>query len=200
MYINISTRLGNRTLSSIQQICGTGLEGLCWLQSGIFSIIQENHMLVKCGNCGKKFEKRPTEINRSKNHYCSRSCSVTMNNKARNKKTKKCKICGALVLSSRQKCPDCIKNHLPPDYTLREAIYEQQHKSSAFALVRSRARTIAKKANLNKCQKCGYDKHVEIAHIKPISSFSLETKLSEINHLDNLLSLCPNCHWEFDHQ
>jgi 5-methylcytosine-specific restriction endonuclease McrA len=157
-------------------------------------------MFVKCRNCGKKFEKRQTEINRSSNHYCSRSCAATMNNKGRNKKTKQCKICGEFILSNRQKCPDCIKNAKPPDYTLKDAIYEKHHKSSAFALVRSRARTIAKNANLHTCSRCGYDKHVEIAHIKPISSFSLDSKLSEINHLDNLLPLCPNCHWEFDHE
>jgi len=165
-------------------------------------ILKENAMLVKCLNCRNKFEKRKCDIANSPNHYCSRSCAAIKNNQNphRNtkKKTKKCKLCGTLILSNRQKCPDCIKRHQPPDYTLQEAIYEQHHKSSAFALVRSRARTVAKNANLNKCSKCGYDKHVEIAHIKPISSFSLDTKLSEINHINNLLPLCPNCHWEFD--
>jgi len=161
-------------------------------------------MLVKCKNCGKEHDKTQTEINRSKNHYCSRSCAAIYNNKNPNrktkKKTKKCKICTQLILSNRQKCPDCIKNSKPPDYTLKDVIYEKHHKSSAFALVRSRARTIAKNANLNTCSRCGYNKHVEIAHIKPISSFPLDSKFSEINHLDNLLPLCPNCHWEFDHK
>ena len=46
---------------------------------------------------------------------------------------------------------------------------------------------------------CGYDKHVEICHIKSIGSFPTDTIVSDINSLDNLLSLCPNCHYEFDH-
>lgn len=48
------------------------------------------------------------------------------------------------------------------------------------------------------CNKCGYDKHVEICHIKSVSSFSGDSLLGEINHKSNLMGLCPNCHWEFD--
>lgn len=50
-----------------------------------------------------------------------------------------------------------------------------------------------------KCAICGYDKHVEIAHIKPVSEFDDNTLISEINSIDNLIALCPNHHWEFDH-
>lgn len=80
---------------------------------------------------------------------------------------------------------------------LSKAIYITHHKSSAFALVRSRARTKAQKLP-QICSNCGYDKHVEVCHIKPISKFSLDTLVSEINKLENLLLLCPNCHYEYD--
>lgn len=49
-----------------------------------------------------------------------------------------------------------------------------------------------------KCSNCGYDKHVEVCHIKSISSFNNESKISEINDISNLILLCPNCHWELD--
>jgi tRNA threonylcarbamoyladenosine modification (KEOPS) complex Cgi121 subunit len=167
-------------------------------------ILKDQSMLVKCLNCQKKFEKRNCDIVNSPNHYCSRSCAAIKNNQNPNrkikKKTKKCKICGELIYKSRQKCPKCIENFAPPDYTLKEAIYEQHHKSSAFALVRSRARILGKQLGLNKCSHCGYDKHVEIAHIKAIKDFSLSTKISTINHPSNIIALCPNCHWEFDHK
>jgi predicted restriction endonuclease len=48
------------------------------------------------------------------------------------------------------------------------------------------------------CQNCGYDKHVELAHLQAISEFPLETAVREVNHPDNVLVLCRNCHWEFD--
>jgi len=48
------------------------------------------------------------------------------------------------------------------------------------------------------CQHCGYNKHVELAHLKPISSFDKHSLLKEVNHPDNILVLCRNCHWEYD--
>lgn len=49
-----------------------------------------------------------------------------------------------------------------------------------------------------KCLECGYDKHVEIAHIKAVSEFDGDCYMEEINHIDNLMALCPNHHWEYD--
>ena len=49
-----------------------------------------------------------------------------------------------------------------------------------------------------KCEKCGYDKHFEICHKKAISSFPDDALISVVNDLNNLVSLCPNCHWELD--
>ena len=48
------------------------------------------------------------------------------------------------------------------------------------------------------CQMCGYCKHVELAHLKSIVSYSENSYLKEINSPDNILVLCPNCHWEYD--
>lgn len=48
------------------------------------------------------------------------------------------------------------------------------------------------------CAICGYDIHVEICHIKSVSSFNSSAKLSEINDINNLIYLCPNHHYEFD--
>jgi predicted restriction endonuclease len=48
------------------------------------------------------------------------------------------------------------------------------------------------------CEVCGYNTHVEVCHIKSVSSFSDDTLITEINSIDNLVGLCPNHHWEFD--
>lgn len=136
--------------------------------------------------------------------FCSRSCAAKFTNRTPKRKlTNTCKDCSIKIRSSRARCTSCNQKwrdaNLFQDMTLKEAIYEKHHKSSAFALVRSRARQVAKKLGLDTCQNCGYNKHVEIAHIKPISSFSEEIMLSVINSPDNIMALCPNCHWEFDH-
>ena len=48
------------------------------------------------------------------------------------------------------------------------------------------------------CQVCGYNKHVELAHIHPVAGFDKNTKLCVVNNPDNVVVLCPNCHFEFD--
>jgi hypothetical protein len=136
--------------------------------------------------------------------FCSRSCAASYNNKIAPKRKPEhtCIDCNKPINSTRKRCLEhhliWVKTREFKDLTLGEAIYRQQHRTSAYALVRTRARIIAKKLGYDKCKNCGYNKHVEIAHIKPISSFSEEILLSEINSIDNLLPLCPNCHWEFD--
>lgn len=50
-----------------------------------------------------------------------------------------------------------------------------------------------------KCNHCGYDKHVETCHIKSIGDFPKTTKMSVVNDPSNLILLCPNCHWKMDH-
>jgi len=131
--------------------------------------------------------------------FCSKSCSVTYNNKFKAKRQveNQCKTCSAPVSTRLVYCKSCKKTY--GDCTLREASYTKHHKSSTFAMVRTRARAVASKLGWISCSVCGYDKHIEIAHKKPIASYSLETRISEINHPDNLIALCPNCHWEFDH-
>ena len=156
----------------------------------------------QCKRCGK---------DTSNPKFCSSSCAASYNNqfninniKNRKKKTKQCKNCSEKIYSRLTYCPKCYsewnKSHRG-DITLQEAVdsYARHHKSSAFALVRTRARMIAKKLGLDTCVKCGYDKHVEIAHIKAISSFDMSTLISIVNAPENLMPLCPNCHWEHDH-
>ena len=51
----------------------------------------------------------------------------------------------------------------------------------------------------NICKVCGYDKHVEVCHIKSVSSFLDTATVLEINSIENLVVLCRNHHWEYDH-
>lgn len=49
------------------------------------------------------------------------------------------------------------------------------------------------------CRTCGYDKFVQCCHIKAVAKFPRDTLVAVVNHPENLVLLCPNCHWEFDH-
>ena len=147
---------------------------------------------MKCLTCG---------ATHNNPKFCNRSCAAkwTNTNYPKRKKVrpdKTCELCGVSIDSRSTRCRKC--SSFTGDMTLNEAIYENHHRSSAYALIRTRARSIAKKLGLDACLKCGYNKHVEIAHIKGISTFEGDTLISVINSKENLMPLCPNCHWEFD--
>jgi 5-methylcytosine-specific restriction endonuclease McrA len=83
-------------------------------------------------------------------------------------------------------------------YYMNMSSTKNLHRSSAYVHIRALARYHNKELVAKPCNNCGYDKHVEICHIKPISEFDVNTKIKEVNSPDNLVQLCPNCHWEFD--
>lgn len=147
---------------------------------------------MNCKHCNKET---------SNPKFCSMSCAASYNNKhgapKRKKAMKECFTCKTLIPIKNKYCPPCRE---PKDPTLKQAGYygDKYHRSNAYTRVRERARAACK--HLEKvCSSCGYNKHVQVCHIKPISEYPPETYLSEINKLTNLLLLCPNCHWEFDH-
>ena len=148
-----------------------------------------------CVNCGK-----PAKVK-----FCGRSCSASYNNrvKPKRKPEHKCIDCGKPITAKRARCREHYliwkQEQVAKDMTLSEAIYTNHHRSSAYALVRSRARSVSKKLGLDTCECCGYNKHVEIAHKKAVSTFEGDTLISVINSKENLMALCPNCHWEYDH-
>ncbi len=72
------------------------------------------------------------------------------------------------------------------------------NKTKVYDKIRQLNRQWNKTLTSDACQHCGYNKHVELAHLKGINAFDKYTLLKEINHPDNILVLCRNCHWEYD--
>ena len=138
--------------------------------------------------------------------FCSRSCSVTFYNKKRPKRKRKkytCRICGIEVPGRRVLCD----KHNPQiiawsKLTLKDIIYSYNQKygaSNRYTRIRDHAKNTYINSNRPKyCEKCGYEYHYHVCHIKPIHMFNLDTPISIINDLNNLMALCPNCHWELD--
>lgn len=168
-------------------------------------------MQVTCKHCQIQFDKDIGEINKFPNHFCSRKCAATFNNKKYPKRKRKRRLCSCgthIEPTTKSKyCITCRKEHdrttLTKNMTLREAQIKGSkylHPSYKNTYVTTYNRSW--NSNLIKipCQYCGYSKHVELCHIKPICEFSLDTTLGEINKPENNLVLCKNHHWEFDHK
>ncbi|MFB2768481.1 HNH endonuclease [Pelatocladus sp. BLCC-F211] len=147
---------------------------------------------MKCKNCGLATT-NPT--------FCSRSCAASYNNQKHPKKTKKlrfCKHCGLEIIGRRTTCDSCNPFYVDwSSLTLADIKAKALYQHSAR--VRQIARNIYRQSDKpKKCAVCGYDKHYEVCHVKPIKDFSHNTPISQINDIDNLVALCPNHHWEFD--
>lgn len=147
--------------------------------------------------------------------YCSRHCAAAVNNSLNPKriaKLRQCK-CGAIIHLTKESyslsCSCCREQRQRKRQYQRDEIgtrtleyycnkNQQNHPSWKFAEVRSHCRRLH--AHLRtQCQICGYDNHVELAHIIALNQWPLSAILNDVNSETNILVLCPNHHWEFDH-
>lgn len=172
-----------------------------------------------CTTCGKEFFEDWRKDPKSRKNppmYCSRSCSCSKEqtdemNQSRKRKLRKhpkrlCSSCGNPVKSKiATLCRSCfIKKKsditiLAMKSTISSFLLKEGLAQHKFQLIRAHAQRILNLSGREKkCEVCEYKLHVEVCHIKPISSFSEETLMGEVNSLDNLKYLCPNHHWELD--
>jgi hypothetical protein len=118
-----------------------------------------------------------------------------------------CPMCGVKIYYTSKTCRACSKVNKMRIFTIKNTpigLYRKRmtekgyHPSWLHAQVRQFARSWNGVLQTTPCQNCGYEKHVELCHKKRITSFSDDTLIGIINSPDNLLVLCPNCHWEYD--
>lgn len=146
---------------------------------------------MNCLNCDKPLS------GRFQNKYCSRSCATTVNNKNSPRKTltNRCIDCGSFIRMGQFRCGNCYKNSLNPCIKL-----ESNSNFGSNPYVRKHARKVYIKAGRPlACVICKYDKHVDVCHIKDIRAYPDKTLYSVVNRQENLIALCKNHHWEFDH-
>lgn len=159
-----------------------------------------------CEQCKIEISKTKSGYDCSDKHFCGKRCAAIFNNTCRRigrKRSKKCKTCDALIKSGWKYCDDCIlqKKHIknPLDPTKSLGYYRSKCKDqNKYRYIRIHAKQVTAKWK-KECTNCRYSIHVETCHIKEISDFPDTALMGEINDIRNLLILCRNCHWEFDH-
>lgn len=137
----------------------------------------------------------------TKTKFCSRHCANSYNNSLfpKRKRTKSlCKVCGTELSKRRSFCDRHLPNNV--DWNLISlGDCRNKRKYQSNSRIRDLARHVYKKLKLPySCAICNYDHHIEICHIKGISSFPEDATIAQINNPSNLVALCPNHHWEFD--
>lgn len=157
---------------------------------------------INCPNCKTNFQ--PTT---SQAKYCSSSCFATYFNANpskkmldnRKKKSNKCLKCGLLIFASRIYCKPCYETEFYVDEQTTLQEITNKRKYQIHSRVRNLARAKYKRSGRpENCIYCSYSTHYEVCHIKAIKDYPLTATIGEINHLDNLIALCPNHHWELD--
>ncbi len=158
-----------------------------------------------CVHCDGPILSRPGEklSETRKKKFCSRSCAASHNNSLSVAPKKKprpryCESCGARVSYDPQSsetrhilCPTCSEKSA-------QSLVTRTKSQSSPADIRNHMRSVLAERP-HQCQQCGYALHAEACHVRPIDDFPPSATLTEINHPDNLVLLCPNCRWEFTH-
>ena len=161
---------------------------------------------MTCAFCGTETGRRPAKG--CANVFCDQSCSAKhmhASGSYRGKPPARCRKCGAELpkgSTSRMSCAACKRPTLATTLRtlgdVRNALgVKGRHRSWLHAEVRGHNRTY-NAALRTRCQVCGYDKHVELAHRRAINTFPDDTLLTEVNAPENNFVLCRNHHWEFD--
>jgi hypothetical protein len=144
--------------------------------------------------------------NRKRGNHVGTSEDYQMNSSVKMKWCKECKI--IRVPFTRQYCAQCNENrkfarqkYLAFGERTKE---ELRNRAKGYPEYRASIQWHARKVFYQEysgpvCLICTYSLHVHVAHIQSVSEFADQTKLTEINAADNLVALCPNHHWEFDH-
>ena len=158
----------------------------------------------RCLFCNKlilvKGNQKVSEVKKKK--FCNHSCSSSYSNQKRfkTKKNRACRECGGVIhRHAKLLCRKCIDNKF-----LQTTKGELKSRRNSYQSFRSSVRNHAQKVfeesgQRAECIVCSYTQHIDVAHIRAVSDFPDEATFKEINSLDNLVALCPNHHWEFDH-
>ena len=135
----------------------------------------------KCLVCNAEIYRRPAQIE-SGNIYCSRKCCGV----GQRQDKKYCKICGTELKTKDSKitCSRACsnKNRTNTKYKIGEP------KSKARKIQRLKEKLFESRGK--KCKTCDYNNLnvIQVHHI-------IERHLGGTDDMDNLMILCPNCHY-----
>lgn len=142
--------------------------------------------------------------------FCTRRCSAISSNIKRGKGNLliKCllpdsKSFGRLSIYKKEKSirtvyKKKVSSRDIHNSTKKEVFDNGSSWQSARTAIRKHAQDIFDENGKKRECICGYKLHTQLCHIKPVSNFDDDSLISEINHIDNLIPLCPTHHWELD--
>lgn len=155
-----------------------------------------------CDTCGSDFTRTHAACHPPK--YCSRRCSTIARNAVRGARdatgrliNRRCPNCDGVKYYKSLTCGNCARSKPKSERAaLTLGTLREQFDTLAYhAKIRMWARAACPD---RACVVCGYDKHIDVCHIRAVKDFPVTATIAEVNAISNLVPLCPNHHWEFD--
>ena len=141
----------------------------------------------KCKQCGEEFYKKPSKI--TENNYCSKQCHY---NSMKKGTIIECLVCGIPVYRAPS---ELAKSKTGQIFCSKKCQAEEQNGFGASNYNYKGKdvqdyRVKAFRFKEHRCNRCGYNKLLDILQVHHIDSDRSN------NDLSNLEILCPNCHCE----
>jgi DNA-directed RNA polymerase subunit M/transcription elongation factor TFIIS len=174
---------------STKQSLGGQKMAIIQRQKALEEYYKNPNICIQCNNIIYIPEDKKVSVIK-RNKFCCSNCAAIYNNKKRIPKVKP---------KSVKVKKKIIRTGLLHTNTKEELFSKRLNYQSARSGIRRHAAITFDDSNTPKvCAICGYSLHIQIAHIKSVASFQPTSTIGEINHINNLIALCPNHHWEFD--
>lgn len=156
-------------------------------------------METNCKTCGKVVDRKPSEIKRRANIFCSRSCAATHNNKTNPKRhvQGQCAECKKSITTRTKFCSVICRYKTSSTKSRAERTKWMQE----FRLER-KIKAVALKGGA--CTGCGYNKSIRALHFHHLDPTEKDFGLSRfdgkwekvLKELEKCLLVCANCHAE----
>lgn len=157
--------------------------------------------ITTCKNCNNQLLIPNYKL--KENNFCNQTCANTYNNpNPKINRTSCCDNCLKTFTKTKDQVSNTCSQFCYMELGMKNRLMKDSVKrggANTYDNVRQNARTYSKYFYPAKCMICNYDKHYEVCHVKDLKDFTREETLYEVNNKTNLIHLCPNCHWEFDH-
>jgi hypothetical protein len=175
-----------------------------------------------CGNCKSPIlpgvHRKGFIGDARRKKFCDRHCAARFNNfgrqrnpdgKPQGRKQRSCVTCGSPVQGKFKRYCSSMCWPKKKDITLETRGSLQERYSRILPIyswqasrgrINGHAHKVYFRSNRKReCVECGYTRHIHVCHIRAVSDFPPTATIAEINDIANLVALCPNHHWEYDH-
>lgn len=181
-------------------------------QTAVHDYYKDPNKCLECQNIIRiKSHQKVRDVRIKK--FCDLSCSARHNNKNLKRRkppiTGKCEMCGKVMhFRNRRRhrlCGAICRRELRAQNGIISLTKGEHFKrvgnytTARSSIRRSSYKTYMRSKRPRACKICGYSTHIEVAHIKDVAEFPDNALISVINNMRNLVALCRNHHWEYEH-